>query len=98
MITIDLEGKTSFADYMIVASGRVGRHVISLANDVSKCLKDSGYAGAAIEGQETGDWLLVDGGNIIIHIFRPEIRELYNLEKLWSVSNKSDIDSDESHN
>lgn len=82
--TIDLAGKSSFADYMIVASGRSGRHVSTLANKLAARLKEKGMPILSLEGKETGDWVLVDCGDIIVHIFKPEVRELYQLEKMWS--------------
>ena len=84
IVAIDLAGKSSFADYMIVASGRSQRHVSTLADKLAHRLKDSGAAPLSIEGKESGDWVLVDCGDIIVHLFRPEIREMYNLEKMWS--------------
>ena len=84
IVTIDLAGKSSFADYMIVASGRSQRHVFTLADKLSSRLKDAGNAPLSIEGQENCDWVVVDCGDIIVHLFKPEIREMYNLEKMWA--------------
>ena len=80
---IDLAGKSSFADYMIIASGRSGRHISMLASKLSERLKENGAPLLSLEGKETGDWVLVDCGDVIVHLFRPEIRELYQLEKMW---------------
>lgn len=85
IVIIDLVGKSSFADAMLVASGRSARHVVSLADHVSQALREAGYATPPIEGKETGDWVLLDAGDVIVHLFRPEIRQFYNLEKMWSV-------------
>lgn len=86
IVALDVSDKCSFADYMVVATGRGGRHVSSLADLVVDALKKNGFHYANAEGQETGDWVLIDAGNVIVHIFRPEMRQLYNIEKMWSVS------------
>ncbi len=86
IIAIDLHGKASFADAMIVASGTSQRHVSSLADSVVKALKEAGYERVPTEGQEAAEWVLVDAGDIIVHLFRPEVRERYALEKMWSVN------------
>lgn len=83
---LDVSDKCSFADYMIVATGRGGRHVSALADHVLDALKKDGFRYANAEGQESGDWVLIDAGNVIVHIFKPEVRQLYNIEKMWSVS------------
>jgi ribosome-associated protein len=70
---------------MIIASGTSSRHVSSLASRVVETLKSAGFGHVAVEGQETSDWVLVDAGDIIVHLFRPEARRYYNLEKMWSV-------------
>ena len=85
VIEIDINGKSSVADYMLVASGRSNRHVSALADYVIRALKEQGFKSLGIEGRETGDWILVDVGDVILHIFRPEVRLFYNLEKIWSV-------------
>ncbi len=84
IVTIDLEGKTAIADAMIVASGRSRRHVGAIADKLIKQLKEQGYKGLKIEGQNVGEWVLLDAGDVIVHIFQPEIRDFYNLEKMWS--------------
>ncbi len=84
VITIELAGKTAIADYMVVASGRSQRHVGAVADHLLRNLKATGYGGCQVEGMPNCDWVLVDAGDVIIHIFRPEVREFYNLEKMWS--------------
>ncbi len=69
---------------MVVASGRSDRHVGAVADRVVRALKDAGHGRAAVEGTETCDWVLIDAGNVIVHVFRPEVRGFYNLEKMWS--------------
>ena len=85
IVTIDLDGKTTIADFMVIASGRSKRHVDAVAERLLKRLKDDGTPALAAEGRENADWVLIDAGDIIVHVFRPEIRSLYNLEKMWSV-------------
>lgn len=84
--TIDLAGKSSMADYMIVASGRSSRQVGALAEQLIDKLKSNGYRSPSIEGRGQGDWVLVDAGDVVVHLFRPEIRTLYNLEKMWGMA------------
>jgi ribosome-associated protein len=86
IVSIDLTGKSDFADRMIVATGTSARHVSSLADYVVTALKAAGYNAVPVEGRESCDWVLVDAGNIIVHIFKPEARGYYNLEKMWAVS------------
>ncbi len=88
--TIDLAGKTAIADHMIVASGRSHRHVGAIADKLARELKQNGLARARIEGQENCDWVLLDAGAIIVHIFRPEVREFYNIEKMWMADRPED--------
>ena len=83
VIVIDLEGKSSIASYMVVASGNSNRHVASLAENLQLKLKENGYASIS-EGLEKADWVLVDAYAVSVHIFRPEVREFYSLEKMWS--------------
>lgn len=83
---IDLTGKSSMADYMIVASGRSSRQVGALAEQLVEKLKSTGYRTPGVEGRGQGDWVLVDAGDIVVHLFRPEIRSLYNLEKMWGMA------------
>ncbi|MGQ3356895.1 MAG: ribosome silencing factor [Phreatobacter sp.] len=83
---IDLKGKTSIADAMVVASGRSHRHVGALADYLMKALKEKGVGQLRVEGLPACDWVLVDAGDVIIHVFRPEVRTFYNLEKMWSAA------------
>lgn len=83
IVTIDLDGKSSIGDYMVIASGRSDRHVGAIADQLQEKLKETGEARVRVEGKEACDWVLLDTGDIIIHIFRPEVREFYNLEKMW---------------
>ena len=83
-VTIDLRGKSSITDYMIVTSGRANRHVGAIAENVAKSLKENGIAAPHVEGLTTCDWVLIDSGDVIVHVFRPEVREFYNLEKMWT--------------
>lgn len=86
IVSIDLTGKSDFADRMIICSGTSARHVASMAGYVVDALKVAGYERIPVEGLEVSEWVLVDAGDIIVHIFRPEARQHYNLEKMWSVS------------
>ena len=84
IVSISLEGKSSIADYMIIATGTSNRHVIALSNQVNIKLKNLGFQIYSIEGQRNGNWVLVDAGDVIIHLFRSEVRDFYNLDKMWS--------------
>jgi ribosome-associated protein len=84
IVCIDLRGKTSIGDHMVVASGRSQRHVGAVADQLIRKLKDIGYGRARVEGLPHADWVLIDTGDVIVNIFRPEVREFYNLEKMWS--------------
>ena len=84
IISIDLKDKSSMADYMIIASGTSSRHIQSLSEQVLEKLKDSGVKNSKIEGKESNEWKLVDGIDLIVHIFHPEKRKFYELEKIWS--------------
>ncbi len=84
IVQLVLDGKTAMADEMIVASGRSNIHVSSVADKVCETLKENGYKDLQVEGRQHCDWVLIDAGNVIIHVFRPEVRVFYNLEKLWS--------------
>ena len=84
IVTIDLKDKSSMADYMIIASGTSSRHIQSLSEQVLEKLKNNGVKDSRIEGKESGEWKLVDGIDLIIHIFHPEKRKFYALEKIWS--------------
>ena len=84
IISIDLKNKSSMADYMIIASGTSSRHIQSLSEQVLDKLKDNGIKESKIEGKDSSEWKLVDGVDLIIHIFHPEKRKFYELEKMWS--------------
>lgn len=84
ILPINVMGRSSMADGMVIASGRANRHVAAIADQLVDKLKAFGQKDIRVEGLETSDWVLVDAGNIIVHIFRPEVRSFYNLEKLWS--------------
>jgi ribosome-associated protein len=83
IVSIDIQGKSSLGDYMVIASGRSHRHVSAVADHLLKALKDAGLGNARVEGLSGADWVLIDSGDIIVHVFRPEVREFYNLEKMW---------------
>jgi len=83
-ITIDLAGKTSIADFMVVTSGRSNRQVSAIADHLLKDLAEAGVRGVRVEGLPHCDWVLIDAGDIIVHVFRPEVRAFYNLEKMWA--------------
>jgi ribosome-associated protein len=82
-VTIDLTDKSSIGDYMVVTTGRSQRHVGAVADDVVKVLHAAGVRDTHVEGMRQGDWVLIDAGNVIVHVFRPEVRDFYNLEKMW---------------
>jgi len=84
IVTIDLKDKSSMADYMIIASGTSSRHIQSLSEQVLEKLKDNGIKNSKIEGKDSSEWKLVDGIDLIVHIFHPEKRKFYELEKIWS--------------
>ena len=88
-ITIDLIGKTSIADAMVVTSGRSNRHVGAIADRVLEGLKHAGVPDLRVEGLRNCDWVLIDAGDVIVHVFRPEVRAFYNLEKMWTSSPRS---------
>ena len=84
IVSIDLKDKSSMADYMIIASGTSSRHIQSLSEQVLEKLKDNGIVNSKIEGKDSNEWKLVDGIDLIVHIFHPEKRKFYELEKMWS--------------
>ena len=85
VVVIDLAGKSPLADAIVVASGRSARHVSALADHLLRALKDAGFGRAAVEGLPSADWVLIDAGDVIVHLFRPEVRAFYQIEKIWSV-------------
>lgn len=93
IVTIDLEGKSSLGDYMVIATGRTDRHVGAIADQLAQKLKEDGLSRVRVEGQPQCDWVLIDAGDIIVHVFRPEVREFYNLEKLWTPDRTPDTPS-----
>ncbi|KZM50010.1 ribosome silencing factor [Labrenzia sp. OB1] len=84
VVTLDIAGKSSLADHMVIVSGRSHRHVGAIAEHLQKDLKAAGAGKATVEGMTTCDWVLIDAGDVIVHIFRPEVRGFYNLEKMWA--------------
>jgi len=85
VVFIDLKGKSAMADGLVVASGRSHRHVGAMADHLLRSLKDAGYGRCRVEGLPACDWVLIDTGDVIVHLFRPEVRAFYNIEKIWSV-------------
>ena len=83
IVQIDLRGKTSIGDYMVIASGRSTRQVTAMAERLVDRLKQEHGRTCKVEGKEAGDWVLIDTGDVVVHIFRPEVREFYQLEKMW---------------
>jgi ribosome-associated protein len=90
VVAIDIREKSSIGDYMVIATGRSDRHVGAIAEQVQHKLKEVGYGRVRVEGQQQCDWVLIDAGDIIVHVFRPEVREFYNLEKMWSADRPTD--------
>lgn len=90
IVTIEIRGKSSIGDYMVVASGRNDRHVGAIAEQIQEKFKKAGYSGVRLEGKDNCDWVLVDAGDIIVHVFRPEVREFYNIEKMWQAERPLD--------
>jgi ribosome-associated protein len=84
VVTIDLEGKSSIADHMVIASGRSTRQVAAIAQKLAEKIKQAGFGPVKLEGLPAGDWVLLDAGDIIVHLFRPEVRSFYNLERMWA--------------
>jgi len=84
VVSIDLEGKSSIADHMVVASGRSTRQVAAIAQKLAEKIKQSGYGPVRLEGLPSADWVLIDAGDVVVHLFRPEVRSFYNLERMWS--------------
>jgi ribosome-associated protein len=83
VVVIDLTGKTDFADYMVIATGTSTRHVATLAEHIRDKMKSAGYGRVPVEGLEQGDWVLLDGGDVVVHLFKVEVRKFYDLEKIW---------------
>jgi ribosome-associated protein len=89
IVTIDLKGRSSLCDAIVVATGRSARHVAALAENLAVHLKQWGFTGARIEGLPQGDWVLIDAGDVIVHLFRAEVRAYYDLESMWSVDERA---------
>jgi ribosome-associated protein len=83
IVSIDIQKKSSLGDYMVVASGRSHRHVAAVADHLLTALSEAGLGKARVEGLASADWVLIDAGDVIVHVFRPEVRDFYNLEKMW---------------
>jgi ribosome-associated protein len=83
VVTIDLRGRSSVADFMVICSGRSSRQVAAIAEKLVERLKHEFGRGARVEGKEQGDWVLIDAQDVIVHVFRPEVRDFYQLEKMW---------------
>lgn len=83
VVSIALTGKSEMADYMVIASGRSSRQVASISEKLTDRLKEDFGLSCKVEGKDTGDWVLIDAGDVIVHVFRPEVRDFYQLEKMW---------------
>lgn len=94
IVHIDIAGKSALGDHMVVASGRSNRHVSAICDHLIRDLKSAGFGAPQVEGLEAGDWVLIDANDVIIHVFRPEIRDFYNIEKMWQTP---DIEGDKLH-
>ena len=90
VVTIDLEGKSSIADHRVIASGRSTRQVAAMAQKLAEKVKQEGFGPVKLEGLPAADWVLIDAGDVVVHIFRPEIRSFYNIEKMWTVGDTGD--------
>jgi ribosome-associated protein len=84
LVSIPLEGKTAIADHMVIASGRSTRQVTAMAQKLAERIKHAGHSSPRVEGLPAADWVLVDAGDVIVHLFRPEVRSFYNLERMWA--------------
>jgi ribosome-associated protein len=91
VVTIDIHGKSALGDFMVIASGRSHRHVGAIADHLLRDLKDRGLDAPRVEGMPNCDWVLIDTGDIIIHLFRPEVREFYGIEKMWQVPEPQEV-------
>ena len=84
VVIIDLEGKSSIADHMVIASGRSTRQVAAMAQKLAEKVKQAGFGPVKLEGLPAADWVLLDAGDVVVHLFRPEVRSFYNLERMWA--------------
>jgi len=89
VVSIALEGKSSIADHMVIASGRSTRQVAAMATKLAEKLKGAGHGSPRIEGLPAADWVLIDAGDVVVHLFRPEVRSFYNLERMWGFGDES---------
>ena len=89
LVTIPLEGKSSIADHMVIASGRSTRQVAAMATKLAERLKKEGHGSPRIEGLPAADWVLIDAGDVVVHLFRPEVRSFYNLERMWGFGDET---------
>ena len=92
IVVIDLAGKSSIADHLVIASGTSQRQVAAMADHLREKLKKTGIKNVTLEGQSQGDWVLLDAGDIVVHLFRPEVRSFYNLEKIWGVTGPDTVE------
>ena len=91
LVTIPLEGKSSIADHMVIASGRSTRQVAAMATKLAERLKKEGHGSPRIEGLPAADWVLIDAGDVVVHLFRPEVRSFYNLERMWGFGDEGAV-------
>ena len=89
LVSIPLEGKSSIADHMVIASGRSTRQVAAMATKLAERLKQEGHGSPRIEGLPAADWVLIDAGDVVVHLFRPEVRSFYNLERMWGFGDEA---------
>lgn len=90
IVSLDMAGKSALADQMVIASGRSDRHVSAIADRVVQALKERRHEPIRVEGMNTGEWVLIDAGDVIVHVFKPETRQFYNLERLWGADRPGD--------
>lgn len=90
IVYLNIAGKSALADYMVVVSGRSNRHVSAICEHLMSDMKDEGFGHSRVEGLEAGDWVVIDAGDVIIHVFRPEVRAFYNIEKMWAAPDIED--------
>ena len=91
IVSIPLEGKTAIADHMVIASGRSSRQVTAMAEKLAERVKHAGFGSSRIEGLPAADWVLIDAGDVIVHLFRPEVRSFYNLERMWAFGDSGPV-------
>lgn len=89
IVTIGLAGKSSVADYMVIASGRSSRQVTAIAQHLAEKIKHGGFGNVRIEGLPAADWVVIDAGDVVVHLFRPEVRSFYNLERMWAIGDNA---------